>query len=137
VSTALTLELPATFAGAAAIPAWIDARAASLGLSADLVYRLELCAEEAVSNVLRHGIADEPGATVRLSLAAEPGRVTLAIEDAGKPFDPLSAPPPAPPKSLEEAALGGRGIHLMRRFASRIDYARRDGRNRLTLEFDR
>jgi anti-sigma regulatory factor (Ser/Thr protein kinase) len=38
-------------------------------------------------------------------------------------------------KSLEEAKVGDLGIHLMRSFASGMHYERRDGRNRLTLQF--
>jgi hypothetical protein len=38
-------------------------------------------------------------------------------------------------KSLAEANVGDLGIHLVRSFASSMDYERRDGRNRLTLRF--
>jgi anti-sigma regulatory factor (Ser/Thr protein kinase) len=37
--------------------------------------------------------------------------------------------------SLEQAKVGDLGIHLMRSFASGMDYERREGRNRLTLRF--
>ena len=40
-----------------------------------------------------------------------------------------------PAASLEEAKVGDLGIHLMRSFASGMDYERRDGRNRLTFRF--
>ena len=37
--------------------------------------------------------------------------------------------------SLEEAKIGDVGIHLIRSFASGMDYERREGCNRLTLRF--
>jgi hypothetical protein len=37
--------------------------------------------------------------------------------------------------SLEEAKIGNVGVHLMRNFASGMQYERRNGRNRLTLRF--
>jgi anti-sigma regulatory factor (Ser/Thr protein kinase) len=57
------------------------------------------------------------------------------IEDTGRQFDAPQVPPPMMAKSLEEAKVGDLGIHLMRSFASGMDYERRDGRNRLTLRF--
>ena len=63
------------------------------------------------------------------------GILVARIEDNGRQFDPTRAPPPAPARSLEEAKVGDVGIHLMRSFASDMDYERRAGRNRLTLRF--
>jgi anti-sigma regulatory factor (Ser/Thr protein kinase) len=57
------------------------------------------------------------------------------IEDNGRQFDPTRAPPPVVATSLEKAKVGDLGIHLMRSFASGMDYERREGRNRLTLRF--
>jgi hypothetical protein len=37
--------------------------------------------------------------------------------------------------SLAQARIGNLGIHLMRSFASSMQYERRDGCNRLTLQF--
>jgi anti-sigma regulatory factor (Ser/Thr protein kinase) len=37
--------------------------------------------------------------------------------------------------SLAQVRIGNLGIHLMRSFASSMQYERRDGRNRLTLRF--
>jgi anti-sigma regulatory factor (Ser/Thr protein kinase) len=130
--------LPATLAAVSGLPDWVATWAVALELSPDLVYRLELCTEEAVSNVVRHGLADMPNSTVTLSLTAEPALVRLQIEDAGKPFDPTAAPlSPSVAGPLADAPVGGQGIRLIRRFASHIAYERRGDLNRLTLEFAR
>jgi anti-sigma regulatory factor (Ser/Thr protein kinase) len=57
------------------------------------------------------------------------------IEDNGRHFDPTQVPPPSMVSSLEEAKIGDVGIHLIRSFASGMDYERREGCNRLTLRF--
>ena len=59
----------------------------------------------------------------------------LIIEDHGPAFDPTHAPDPELPTRLEDATIGGLGIQLMRRFAQSMNYQRRDGINKLTLEF--
>jgi anti-sigma regulatory factor (Ser/Thr protein kinase) len=55
--------------------------------------------------------------------------------DNGRPFDPTEALPPPMASSLTQASIGNLGIHLMRSFASSMQYERRDGCNRLTLQF--
>ena len=75
----------------------------------------------------------------RLEIAVELERngatLIARIEDNGRQFDPTRAPPPVVATSLEQAKVGDLGIHLMRSFASGMDYERREGRNRLTLRF--
>jgi anti-sigma regulatory factor (Ser/Thr protein kinase) len=104
--------------------AGIDARAASA---------CELVFEEIVVNVLRHG-GDAPapsGARVDVRVQTRPGELRLDFVDAGPPFDPTSHPEPPRPASIEEAPIGGLGILLVRRTASRFDYRRVDGLNRV------
>jgi hypothetical protein len=38
--------------------------------------------------------------------------------------------------AAKQLKIGDFGIHLMRKFASGMDYQHRDGRNRLTLRFE-
>lgn len=103
-------------------------------VSADVSFALQLCLEEAVANVIMYGGKDD-----RLEIAVElerkGGMLVARIEDTGREFDPTQVPPPLMAKSLEEAKVGDLGIHLVRSFASGMDYERRDGRNRLTLRF--
>ena len=64
------------------------------------------------------------------------GTLVARIEDDGQPFDPTQVAPHPLPSTLKEAKIGNLGIHLVRRFASRVDYERRHGRNCLTLRFE-
>ena len=57
------------------------------------------------------------------------------LRDRGLAFDPWEAPEPVRPTSLEEAPIGGLGIHLMRRVSDGLGYRRDGGGNVLTLEF--
>ena len=117
-------------------------RASSVHLEAadvepGMAVRATLLIEEALMNVLMH--AAGPGrdpATLRIALKVDvqPRAVTVEIEDDGRPFDPRELPAATPPASLDSAATGGLGVHLMRRYARAIHHQRRDGRNRLVLE---
>ena len=64
-----------------------------------------------------------------------PATAVLEIHDHGPAFDPLSVPPPVKPKSVEEATIGGFGIHLVRSMSNGCKYERRHGENVLTVYF--
>jgi anti-sigma regulatory factor (Ser/Thr protein kinase) len=116
---------------------WVERIAARWSLAADLEFRLQLCLEEAVSNVVYHAYPEAGRREILLSLGAYPDRLELTVEDDGVPFDPRTAAAPARPADLDQAPVGGLGIHLIRQFTRRLDYARVAERNRLTLEFAR
>jgi anti-sigma regulatory factor (Ser/Thr protein kinase) len=104
-------------------------------VSADVSFALQLCLEEAVANVIMYGGTKDDRLEIAVELERNGGTLVARIEDTGRQFDPTQVPPPLMAKSLEEAKVGDLGIHLVRSFASGMDYERRDGRNRLTLRF--
>ena len=114
---------------------WLDDVIARLGLTAATAHALHLCLEEAVLNVISH--AFEPGTLHEVQVAVWRDGEGLHAEviDDGRPFDPLSHEPAAPPTDLQSADIGGLGIRLMRSFAARIVYRRKEGMNRLLLSF--
>jgi serine/threonine-protein kinase RsbW len=117
--------------------AWIDDIARRAELPEALVFGLQLCLEEAISNVIRHGAAAAERSEIVVSLDATDHAVAAAIEDEGMPFDPTLQPPPEAVTSIESAKVGGLGIQLMRQFTTRIDYCREGSRNKLVLTFAR
>jgi serine/threonine-protein kinase RsbW len=115
------------------LSAWLDTQEEALALPPKVAFALRLCLEEAVLNIVNHGAANAP-VTVRL-FSAE-AELKAEVLDRGQAFDLRSAPVPAKPTSLREATIGGLGIHLIRNFATRIDYAATPDGNKLTLHFD-
>lgn len=105
------------------------------GTSPDVSFAVQLCLEEAVANIIMYGGAKDDPIEIAVELERNGTTLVARIEDNGRQFDPTHAPPPAPAASLEEAKVGDLGIHLMRSFASGMDYERRDGLNRLTFRF--
>src|SRR6266702_5904351 len=103
--------------------------------SPDVSFAVQLCLEEAVANIIMYGAARGDRLEIAVELERNGGTLVARIEDNGRQFDPTRAPPPAVATSLEQAKVGDLGIHLMRSFASGMDYELRNGRNRLTLRF--
>jgi anti-sigma regulatory factor (Ser/Thr protein kinase) len=129
---AITLESAPSTSGEAS--AWARELAERAGLSEERTYALDLCVVEMVTNVVNHAYRGGPGEiTLELAVAAE-GAV-LAIGDRGPAFDPLSIAPRATPASLDEASIGGYGIHMVRSTADGCRYERRDNRNVFTAWF--
>jgi len=97
-------------------------------------FAAELVFEEVVANVVRHGVRPDGETQVSVAVALEDGVVRLTFLDDGVPFDPRGRPDPAPAQDLEHAAVGGRGLMLIRSVASAVEYLRTpEGQNRLTV----
>ncbi len=106
------------------------------GLDQEQIFALELCLEEAVANIIMHGGAgDRSGEPISVTMARGAPSLVVHLEDSGSPFDPTAAPPPETPASLEDARIGGMGIHLIRKLTTDMRYERVAGCNRLTLIF--
>ena len=99
--------------------------------------RARLVFEEIVTNIIRHGFADSGEHVIHAGAQIDKDDLTLHFVDDGRPFDPRTAPAPAPQHSLAQASIGGRGLMLVRAAARRIDYEHSNGRNRLTVTLPR
>lgn len=122
-------------AAVSAASRWVNGIAYELGLGDEDRYRLDLCVNELVSNIVDYSHA--PGQSFQIDIAAEvtSSGVHLTFTDDGAAFDPLSIARPAAPMSLSDTSIGGFGIHLVREFADDAAYSRSDNRNCLTLVF--
>jgi serine/threonine-protein kinase RsbW len=143
VKPASRLTLKSQLDDMAALWTWTEAIIAEYAIPPDSAFGIHLCLEEAVSNVIRHGYSGQPGHSLTVEYSRPNAHeLVFTIEDQAPPFDPLDPslieelPAPTPEDFLRP---GGRGILLMRKFASSIAYQRLeigngDG-NRLTIGF--
>ena len=113
--------------------AWIHRTAKQMELPQPVAFELDLCSTEAVTNIITYAYEGTASHRIRLRLQQALGRVVIEIEDDGKPFNPLEFPPVPRFTSLDDAPLGGRGIHLIRSLMTECSYQRSDGKNVLTL----
>jgi serine/threonine-protein kinase RsbW len=128
-----SLELRNDLSELRRMSAWIHQTGKRMGLSDALGADLDLCANEAVTNIISYAYEDSARHQISVRIRQVPGRVDLEVEDDGKPFNPLEFPPAPLGSSLEKAPLGGRGIHLIRGLTAECKYERRDGKNILTM----
>ena len=112
---------------------WLERSCHAMGLAAARCSELELCANEAVTNIVSYGYEAPGRREILLRLARVAAGVSLTIEDDGRPFNPLAAQVPVQPASLAVAGIGGLGIKLIRGMMAECHYQHRGGKNILTL----
>ena len=116
----------------ATVDGWIDAVGQGWGLSEKTVFAARLCVAELFANVLEHGKA-KPDDRVTVTLLRRPDGFGVAFSDTSAPFDPTAAVPPQQAQSIEDATIAGRGLMLVRNYASEMAYRRDADGNRLTF----
>jgi anti-sigma regulatory factor (Ser/Thr protein kinase) len=98
-------------------------------LSEKIVFALNLALDELITNSIKYGYKESGEHTILVRLSFVPGEVTLVMEDDGGPFNPLEAQEPDITCPVEQRAVGGLGLHLLRNLMDEIHYERRDGKN--------
>ena len=123
-----TLSIAAEAGEFSRATAWLESICNERGVPVDERYRLDICLNEALANVLAHGGSAALGVPICLRLGIsgglEAGRASLTLNAGGVPFDPASHRTRPSPRTLEEAEPGGLGILMMRTNADRIAYER-------------
>ena len=116
---------------------WVNKLASAHAIPNRTQFAMELCLEEVLSNIIRHGYASESNRAVfiRYEMPRD-AFITLVIEDEAPPFNPLLVPDPLSPQSLEDISGGGQGIRLLKQFADEVKYERKPSGNRLIISFD-
>ena len=133
-----------TIDGISAAAQWVDTIAIDQQFPDQLVFALQICLEELLTNVVRHGGPKSSGdlsevpippLNVEISISTGDQRVIMTVEDNGKPFDVVNAPAHRIDQPLDEVQPGGLGIQLIRNFASSITYEQAGLGNRVIVEF--
>ena len=98
----------------------IEAALHAAGYGDQDVFYIKLAMEEALVNAIKHGNQLDPAKTVRVWYAVAPHRFDCTITDEGPGFDPGEVPDPTLPENLDRPC--GRGLFLIRRFMTTVDY---------------
>lgn len=120
--------------GRAGFPEVLEALEAYLeagGVPASASAPVMIAADEVISNALDHGGQDRVTPRVEVLATVADGAVSVRVTDNGAPFNPLDRAAPDTELTVEERAIGGLGIHLVRRLMDTVTYDRADGHNRL------
>ena len=113
------------------VAALVDSVGADHKLPNEVIVALNVSLDEILNNIISYGYGDAGHHEIVVRLEIRSGRVEVVVEDDGKPFNPLAAPPPD--LAAEHHAVGGVGIHFVRNLTDELTYTRRDGINQLRL----
>lgn len=121
---------------------WVRSIASDLELPAAKAHDIEVCLEELMTNIVRHG-QDSQGKledsnnplTIALTLNSQENGIVMTVEDDGSPFDITQAPTTKIDQPLDQIEPGGLGIGLIKSFADDMKYRRTEMGNRVTLQF--
>jgi anti-sigma regulatory factor (Ser/Thr protein kinase) len=120
----------------ARLPAWIERLASRHGIPDKVSFAIDLCLEEALSNIILHGYGGETDRSVivRFTTPRE-GYFDFVVDDEAPRFNPLDQPEIPPLDPRDDIRIGGQGIRLLRRFADELEYEPTPTGNRLRLGF--
>lgn len=115
---------------------WIAILGQSLSLSERSIFGLELILSEAVINIIENAYNDNQEHEIWIYFRQNNKLIELEVVDGGQPFDPLQHPQVELPNSLEEAQVGGLGIHLIRNYTDNCLYRRESNQNHLIMSIN-
>ena len=73
---------------------FVAAGAAEAGFDDDTIFHLELCCDEASTNIIEHAYGQEGAGNIVISYAIAEDEFTIVLRDNGQAFDPANVPPP-------------------------------------------
>ncbi|MGH8469481.1 MAG: ATP-binding SpoIIE family protein phosphatase [Gammaproteobacteria bacterium] len=104
------------------------------GLAPRIVHDLNLALEEILTNIISYGYTDSGEHEIKVRLSAQAKELRAEVEDDGQPFNPLAAPKPDTEAPVEHRAVGGLGIHLVRKLMDGVEYQRQEENNLLRMK---
>ena len=130
------LTLESKLSEIARVPPWLESLAALHAIPSRTQFAMDLCLEEVLSNIIRHGYGGESSHEIVIRYQnRRNGFFALIVEDGAPLFNPLTVPSPPVPSTLEDISGGGQGIRLLKQSADAIEHEPMSNGNRLTISF--
>jgi serine/threonine-protein kinase RsbW len=135
-TSAAQLTLRSQIAELKLVPQWITTLASEYKIPANTQYAMNLCMEEVLSNIIRHGYANKPDRVIVIRYVPAQGESHfLVVDDEAPRFNPLAAKETTVEEMLDGTRIGGLGMRLVRGIATSLEYEPTALGNRLTLGF--
>lgn len=130
----MQISLEATIDNLDTVTEFVNEQLEAMGCSPRSMLQIDVAIDEIFTNVCSYAYGDAVGsATLSVERIDNDAAVSITVEDAGVPFNPLSAQEPDVTLGLEERPIGGLGIFMVRQSMDDVRYEFVDGHNRLTL----
>jgi anti-sigma regulatory factor (Ser/Thr protein kinase) len=117
----------------------IDCVLAENAVAPDVRGDLRLVAEELACNAMDYGQSGDHARThrgqnlVSVDIARLDDGLHVEFRDTGVPFNPLAQPAPDLDADIGDRPIGGLGVHLVRKIAHSVRYAREEPYNILRV----
>ncbi len=126
-----SLTVPGRYKEIKRICEFVAAGAAQAGFDEEAIFHLELCCDEASTNIIEHAYGGEDGGDITISYKIGEDDFTIVICDQGATFDPGLVPSPptidADEDSLDEVInqlrIGGLGLHFIRNLMDEVHFS--------------
>ncbi len=111
----------------------IESFCSANGISPEIAYSFNLCADEVFTNIVVHGYKKREGA-VGIKFVKSGPQASMTISDSAPEFDPLAKISEADLVSpVETRKIGGLGIFLLKKNMDCLSYERKNGMNILKM----
>ena len=130
----MKLKLKAEIENVDLLTDFVNEQLEGMDCSMKAMTQIDIALDELFSNVCHYAYKDGIGSvTVYVEEILENNSVRITLEDAGVPFDPLAREDPDISASLQDRAIGGLGIFMVKRTMDDVSYEYKDGLNMLTV----
>ncbi len=140
-----SLTVPGRYDRIQEVCLFVSEGAAQAGFNEDMLFRMELCTDEACTNVIEHAYGGEDEGVLHVSWRIEDEAFVIEIRDFGRAFDPDNVPIPAVnsggensnAKDMEstiQLKVGGLGLYFIRELMDGVTFEFDDDHgNKLTM----
>lgn len=111
------------------VAAFVENELEKMKISHKITTKLLVAVDEIYSNICRYSGATE----TKVEISKEENALLLRFLDNGKPYNPLDAEEPDITASVEDRAIGGLGIFMVKKMLDKVEYEYKEGRNIITL----
>ena len=105
-----------------------------IGLPEIGISEINICLDELFTNIVLYGFNDDLEHKIKFSLKVEDNLLITIMEDDGVPFNPLKKKAVKLPENVDDAQIGGLGIHITKELVDKISYERKGDLNILTIK---
>ena|ERR1700687_1766646 len=133
MSDVTTIRLKNQFAALERLSQGVEEFGSRHNLTPKLIFAVTLALDEIVTNVISYAYDDGKEHDILVRLLRGTDDLTVEVEDAGRPFNPLTARVPDLNTQLADREVGGLGIHLVRKLMDDLEYRREQGKNILVM----
>ena len=115
----------------------IDELAKTSGFPKHLLFCLNICLEEVISNIIKYAYSDKNQHQIDVQIEIANEIITLTIIDDGHEFDPLKVKIPDIDADLKSRKIGGIGVFLTCKMANKVMYKREKNKNIIKIIISR